>query len=34
MVEVTNEDLPEPDTPVTATMQPRGILTSMSCRLF
>ena len=34
MVEVTSEDFPDPETPVTATMQPRGILTSMSCRLF
>ena len=33
-VSVTNDDLPEPDTPVTATMQPIGISTSMSWRLF
>jgi hypothetical protein len=30
---LTRVDLPEPDTPVTATRQPRGKATSMSCRL-
>ena len=34
MVEDTREVLPDPDTPVTATMQLRGMRTSMSCRLF
>ena len=34
IVPVTKDDLPEPETPVTATMQPRGIPTSMSWRLF
>ena len=33
-VSVTKDDFPDPETPVTATMQPRGILTSMSWRLF
>ena len=33
-VPVTREDLPDPETPVTATMQPSGILTSRSWRLF
>ena len=33
-VEATKEDLPEPDTPVTATIQPSGIDTSMLRRLF
>ena len=33
-VSVTNEDFPDPETPVTATMQPIGISTSMSWRLF
>ena len=30
----TNVDLPEPDTPVTATNNPSGISTSISLRLF
>ena len=31
---LTSVDLPEPETPVTATKQPSGKLTSMSLRLF
>ena len=33
-VEAISEDLPEPETPVTATIHPRGISTSIFCKLF
>ena len=33
-VSVIKEDLPEPETPVTAIIQPNGMLTSKSARLF
>ena len=33
-VDATKEDLPEPETPVMATTQPKGIDTFMFCRLF